>query len=117
MFGGMLAKGRLLGIQFCALLEESEGEPLYVKICREADNLAYQIRDTFKAKGISFMIDSDTNQQFPILTKQQQEALAKDFVFSHWESYSERTDAVRFATSWATKKEDVNALTQAISYL
>ncbi|MCI1209015.1 MAG: beta-eliminating lyase-related protein [Treponema sp.] len=117
MCGGMLAKGRLLGIQFCGLLEKKEGEPLYIEIGRSADRLAYQIRDTFKAKQIPFLIESVTNQQFPVLTKKQQSVLEKDFSFSPWAAVSGDADAVRFATSWATKAESVNLLTQTISHL
>ena len=57
-----------------------------------------------------FLIDSRTNQQFPILTLAQREALSRDFAFSLWQRVDENRDAVRFCTSWATTQEDIDAL-------
>lgn len=108
--GAMLAKGRLLGIQFDALFTDG----LYHKISRHASQLAEKIRSAFETKGIEFLYDSPTNQQFPILTKQQCDFLGKDFAYSDWCRVGEKF-AVRFCTSWATDEKDVDALIKAIN--
>lgn len=111
--GGMLAKGRLLGIQFIALFENN----LYFEISDHADKLACKIRDAFAEKGYSFLYDSRTNQQFPILPNEKMEALAKKYTFSICEQIDGGHTAVRFCTSWATRDEDVEQLLQDICSL
>ena len=113
MNGGMLAKGRLLGIQFETLFTDG----LYMQIAKHANDLAMKIRDAFRAKGFSFLMDSPTNQQFPILTDEQMNQLKGDFLFSVWEKVDETHTAVRFCTSWGTKTENVDKLTAAIEKL
>jgi threonine aldolase len=108
--GGMLAKGRLLGIQFLTLFEDG----LYFELSRHAVSLALRIRDAFAAKGYSFLTDSPSNQQFPILPNHIMESLSEDFRFSVWKSIDDNHTAVRFCTSWATTEESVNALIKAI---
>lgn len=108
--GGMLAKGRLLGIQFLTLFEDG----LYFDLSRHAVSLALRIRDAFAAKEYEFLADSPSNQQFPILPNHIMESLSKDFRFSVWKSIDENHTAVRFCTSWATTEESVNALIKAI---
>ncbi len=108
--GGMLAKGRLLGIQFLALLEKD----LYFTLSRHADQLAMRIRDAFAEAGCDFLIASPTNQQFPILTQAQEAYLSEKFAFSFWCSLPGGREAVRVCTSWATREEDVQALLDAI---
>lgn len=110
--GAMLAKGRLLGLQFDTLFTDG----LYYKVSRNAASLAEKIRAAFLLKGIELYYDSHTNQQFPILTKEQYDALAKEFVFCDWGKKGDRF-AVRFCTSWATKAEDVEKLVTAITEL
>lgn len=105
--GGMLAKGRLLGIQFDALLRDG----IYFEIARKADLLAMRIRDAFKAAGCEFLIDSPTNQQFPIITEEMGEKLtAAGIGFELWQKMGDGKIAVRFCTSWATRDEQVDAL-------
>lgn len=111
--GGMLAKGRLLGIQFTALLEDN----LYYEISKHADKLAYKIKDAFKDKGYSFLFDSQTNQQFPIIPNTQLKVLEKKYAFSLWKHMDKDHSAVRFCTSWATKDEDVEQLLEDIRSL
>jgi len=108
--GAMLAKGRLLGIQFETLFEDG----LYFRISQHAIDMAMLIRDAFRAKGFCFLCESPTNQQFPILTQQQIDALKQDFAFEIWTQTGETTFAVRFCTSWATRREDVDALLNVI---
>ncbi len=107
--GAMLAKGRLLGLQFEVLFTDG----LYHKISRHAVGLAAKIRNAFEAKGIELLYDSPTNQQFPILTKEQLDYFSKDFAYSPWCKVGDKF-AVRFCTSWATDERDVDRLVEAI---
>lgn len=104
--GGMLAKGRLLGVQFDALMEDD----LYEKIAAHADRLADKLRHCLKEFGVPFLVENTTNQLFPVLPDGVLDALAEDFVFSEQERMDETHRAVRFCTSWATKEESVDAL-------
>ena len=114
--GGMLAKGRLLGIQFQELLKGGD-ECLYFSLARHADTQAMRIRRSFEAKGVEMWNNSPTNMQFPLLTKAQQQSRAQEFVFEYWGKYDEQRDIVRFCTSWATRTEAVDALCSAIARL
>ncbi|MDR3266946.1 MAG: low specificity L-threonine aldolase [Tannerella sp.] len=108
--GGMLAKGRLLGIQFETLFKDG----LYFEISKHAIETAMRIRDAFKAKNILFYAESPTNQQFPILTKEQIAVLSQKYAFETWAKIDATCSAVRFCTSWATREEDVVALIEDI---
>lgn len=104
--GALLAKGRLLGIQFDALFT---GE-LYFTISRHAIRMAELLKEGFRERGYLFYLDSPTNQQFIILENQEMERLKKQVRFGFWEKYDEEHTVVRFATSWATKPEAVKKL-------
>lgn len=108
--GGMLAKGRLLGLQFTTLFTDN----LYFAISQQAIDEAMRIKSALQTKGIAFLIDSPTNQQFPIFNKKQLAALSNDFLFSAWQQIDEEHTAVRICTSWATKRENVDKLIAAI---
>jgi threonine aldolase len=73
-----------------------------------------KIRDAFRSKGYAFLVESPTNQQFPILDNETLERLSKDFRFSVWQKVDPEHTAVRFCTSWATKPEAVEALISAL---
>ncbi|HKM03446.1 MAG TPA: low specificity L-threonine aldolase [Lachnospiraceae bacterium] len=111
--GGMLAKGRLLGIQFETLFENG----LYLEISENAVKKALQIRDAFKKKGYTFLYDSFTNQQFPILSNQIIKDLSKKYAFFVWEQIDKDYSAVRFCTSWATTEKQIQSLLEDISKL
>ena len=111
--GAMLAKGRLLGIQFETLFEDG----LYYEISKGAIDKAMQIRDAFAAKGIKFLYDSPTNQQFPILPNDMLAKLNEKYASSYWEDVGPDHTAVRFCTSWATKQENVDELVKDIAAL
>lgn len=111
--GGLLAKGRLLGIQFEVLFEEG----LYFENARHSNVQAMKIKRAFSEKGIPFLIDSQTNQQFPILTAEQDAEFRKSFSYELWESLSDGRMAVRFCTSWATTDEAVAELVKAVKAL
>ncbi|MEA4889981.1 MAG: beta-eliminating lyase-related protein [Clostridiaceae bacterium] len=104
--GGMLAKGRLIGIQFDVLFEND----LYFNICRTAVGHALAIRQAFEQEGISFYGHSMTNQQFPILTDDQLAFFGTKYISEFWGKADENHSIVRFCTSWATKKESVDEL-------
>ena len=111
--GGMLAKGRLLGIQFETLFEDG----LYYEISKHAVDMAMMIREAFAEKGFSFRYYSMTNQQFPILPNEVLSKLSEKYSYSYWEKIDARHSAVRFCTSWATKKENVEMLIKDIKAL
>ena len=115
----MLAKGRLLGEQFLALLdgEDGSGSSLYFTMAKKADEQALRIRAAFEAKGCKVLHDSPTNQQFPILTREQAARLSENFGFSAWQNVDENRRAVRFCTSWATTDERLESLIRAIENL
>lgn len=104
--GAMLAKGRLLGIQFETLFTDD----LYFEIASHAIDMAETLKTGFKERGYSFYIDSPTNQQFIILSDEEIQRLKEKVSFEIWEQVGEGHQVVRFATSWATRKEDVDAL-------
>ena len=104
--GAMLAKGRLLGIQFDALFTDD----LYFHISRHAIGMAMRLKEGLKARNVPFLLDSPTNQQFVILENQQLGELQQQVRFSIWEPVDENHTAVRFATSWATQEEAVDQL-------
>lgn len=111
--GGMLAKGRLLGLQFIALLEDG----LYFEISDHADKLAMKIKAAFEEKGYPFLYESATNQQFPIVPEDRLEVLKKKYAYTLWKKVDEQRSAVRFCTSWATREEDVELLLEDIRSL
>ena len=104
--GGMLAKGRLLGLQFIALLEND----LYFALASHANQMAMRIRDACAEKGIPFLIPSTTNQQFPILLNDILKRIGEKFCFEVWNAVDDRHSAVRFCTSWATEESAVRQL-------
>ena len=111
--GGMLAKGRLLGIQFGTLFTDD----LYFRISQSAVSKAFRIRDAFRDAGFDMLADSPTNQQFPILPDELLPRFAERFGFEFWQKAGEGLSGVRFCTSWATTDEAVDALVDFISSL
>lgn len=108
--GGMLAKGRLLGVQYETLFTQGR----YEAIAKHAVELAWRLRRAFEAQGVKLLFDSPTNQQYPILTAKERAAFEEKYSFSFWQSISEDMAAVRVCTSWATKPEAVDELVSDI---
>lgn len=108
--GGMLAKGRLLGIQFQTLFQDG----LYRKIARHGVELAMKFRRACESKGIELLYDSWTNQQYPILSDVKLQELSQSYAFCYWQRVDETHSAVRVCTSWATRPEDLDALIAAL---
>ncbi len=111
--GAMLAKGWLLGLQFETLFKDG----LYLKMTKDAVSYAMDIRDAFEKKGIKSYIDSPTNQQFVVLTKEQAKKLSRKFIYENEDVLENGDRVVRFCTSWATKKEEAEALIKEIEKL
>lgn len=107
--GGMLAKGRLLGLQFLAMFEKD----LYMEMGRHADGLAMKLKKGLQEKGYQFYIDSISNQQFVIVEDTKLQELEKEFVFNHETRYDSSHTVIRICTSWATKEENVEKLLAA----
>lgn len=108
--GALLAKGRLLGIQFDTLFTDN----LYMRISHNAIDLAMKLQAIFREKAIPFFIESPTNQQFPILTQEQMKRLEGKVSFEIWQRLDDGRTVTRFATSWATKDKNVSALAKLL---
>ena len=104
--GALLAKGRLLGIQFDTLFTDD----LYFKISEHAIRMAAKLKQLFTEKGYRFYLDSPTNQQFIILENEKLQELSAKVDFSIWEKQDEKHTVVRFATSWSTQEADIEYL-------
>ncbi|WP_287449438.1 threonine aldolase family protein [Sellimonas sp.] len=104
--GGMLAKGRLLGVQFDTLFDGD----LYMEMGRHADRLAMKLKNGLKEKGYRFYIDSITNQQFVIVDNEKLQEIEKNFGVNYEKRLDENHMVIRICTSWATKEENVDKL-------
>ena len=104
--GAMLAKGRILGVQFDTLFTDD----LYFKLGKNAIDRAEEMKELFTAKDYTFFMNSPTNQQFIVLENKRMKELAEKVTFGFWEKYDDNHTVVRFATSWATTKEDIENL-------
>ena len=104
--GAMLAKGRLLGVQFGAVLEND----LYRQLGRQAAQSAKLLAEGLAALGVPMLIDSPSNQLFPILSNETIAALAESVSFEHWSNVDDTRSCIRFVTAWHTTQEEVEAL-------
>ncbi|MEC4184434.1 aminotransferase class I/II-fold pyridoxal phosphate-dependent enzyme [Adlercreutzia sp. R21] len=108
--GALLAKGRLLGVQFDALFTDG----LYAEVGRTAMNAAAKLRRVLRDAGCEFFRESPTNQQFIVLENAQAEALAERIRFSTWEKLGDGRTVIRLVTSWSTTPDDLAALEEAL---
>ena len=104
--GGMLAKGRLLGLQFEELMKDG----LYFELAQHAVALALKLKNALKEMGAAFLVDSPSNQQFVILPDSVLEKLSEKYSYCYQQRMDENNSAVRLCTSWATKEEHVDQL-------
>lgn len=111
--GALLAKGRVLGLQFDTLFTDG----LYFRVSRHAIDMAQALRKVFAKHGLSLGIDSPTNQQFVILSKEQKQRLAEEIAFEIWEPLPNDHLLCRFVTCWATTEADIVALDEALAHL
>ena len=103
--GAMMAKGRLIGIQFYELFKDN----LYFEIGKKTVDLAIYTKEALMKKGVKFYIESFTNQQFIVLNKEKYDEVSKKFELSYWGE--DKGDIIcRFCTSWATTKEMMDQL-------
>ncbi|EHI74811.1 threonine aldolase [Streptococcus criceti] len=108
--GALLAKGRILGIQFDQFFTDN----LYEEIGKGALRLAEQLKGILKDKGYSFFYESPTNQQFVIVENGQLEILGEKLAYSSWEKYDDNHTVIRLATSWSTTQEDIDQLKEIL---
>lgn len=108
--GALLAKGRLLGVQFDALFTDD----LYLRISKNAVETAQKLQTALEEKGYRLYLKSPTNQIFVILENEKMEQLKESVRFSFWEKYDENHTVVRFAASWATAMDDVEKLIEIL---
>lgn len=108
--GALLAKGRLIGIQFLELFRDN----LYFDLAAHANSMAGMIKGALNNEGFKFLTHSPSNQIFPILPNKVIEELEKKYSFYVWEKIDENNSAIRLVTSWATKKEAVEAFIKDI---
>ena len=111
--GAMLAKGRLLGVQFEAMFTDD----LYLECGRNAIAAARRIRAALMEAGLPLAFDSPTNQLFVTLTRAQSAALEREFTLGHWDATGGETDTLRICTSWATTNAQTDALIAAVRAL
>lgn len=111
--GALLAKGRVLGLQFDTLFTDG----LYFRVSRHAIDMAQALRKVFAKHGLSLGIDSPTNQQFVILSKEQKQRLAEEIAFEIWEPLPNDHLLCRFVTCWAITEADIAALDEALAHI
>ena len=109
--GALLAKGRLLGLQFDTLFTDG----LYERLGVPAQKGAERIRQILTEKGYTLCFDSPTNQSFCIMEDCKLPRLAEQVAYGFWEKYDETHTIIRFATSWATRMEDVEKLGEILA--
>jgi len=107
---GILAKGRLLGVQFEALFTDG----LYFALAGHSNSLAKKLRDGIAAKGYGFLTNSPTTQIFPIIPLKTVEKLEEKFLFYRWKPIGEKDVCIRLVTSWGTKEEDIESFLKEI---
>ena len=108
--GAVIAKGRLLGLQFAELFRDG----LYFEIGKKADEYAQQIQSALEEAGYKIYIRSQTNQVFFVIPDEKLESLSKKVMYGYMEKYDEKNSVIRFCTSWATTQKDVDALLKII---
>lgn len=111
--GALLAKGRMLGLQFDTLFTDN----LYGRISHHAITMAMRMKALFRKYGVELAIDSPTNLQFVVLTPEQQQRLMKQVTFEEWEQRADGKVVCRFVTSWSTTDDDLAQLERALANL
>lgn len=104
--GAVLAKGRLLGVQFDCLFSDG----LYEQMGQQGTAMALRLQEGLRAKGYQLLIDSPTNQQFIIVANEQLTALSEKVAYGYWEAVDNEHTAIRLCTAWCTEESDVDAL-------
>lgn len=111
--GGLLAKGRVLGIQFYELFKDN----LYFELAAHANNTAKELYENISLMGFKFLTESPSNQLFPIISNKILEKLQKNYSFFIWEKIDDEYSAIRLVTSWATKEEKITEFINELKLL
>lgn len=111
--GAMLAKGRLLGIQFLELMKDN----LYFELAQKSNQQAMKLKSALENKDFEFLSETFTNQIFPILKNNQIKKLSQKFDFYVWKKMSEQKSAIRLITSWATSDHLVEEFVKEVKVL
>lgn len=111
--GAMLAKGRLLGLQFMTMFEDN----LYLEMGKHGMAMAKKLAEGFKEAKVEFFTKPITNQLFVVLENEKIEKLREKFIFETWEEVNEKQTAVRFCTSWGTKAENIEIFLEELRKL
>mgnify|MGYP002626262194 CR=1 FL=1 len=114
--GGLLAKGRLIGVQFEALLEGGS-DSIFFQMAAHANHLAEKLKDGMSALNIVFYSDSQTNQIFPVLPAGVVRELKKEFAFYEWAPEQDGMIPIRLVTAWGTEESDVDAFLERVGTL
>ncbi len=109
--GAMLAKGRILAIQFLELFKDD----LYFSLAKHANFMSMKMADAIRENGFSFLTNSTTNQLFPILPNELIAELSEKYLFYVWKKTNEKLSAIRLITSWATNESEVNEFIKDIN--
>lgn len=109
--GAMLAKGRILAIQFLELFKDD----LYFSLAKHANSMSMKMADAIRENGFTFLTNSTTNQLFPILPNEFIDELSKKYLFYVWKKIDEKYSAIRLITSWATNESEVNEFIKDIN--
>ncbi|MGL5576818.1 MAG: hypothetical protein ACRDCW_14865 [Sarcina sp.] len=102
--GALLAKGRLLGIQFKELFTDN----LFLELGKNANDRAMQLNRGLKELGVEFLTDSPTNQIFPIISNEVLAELKEYYDYTFWSKVDEKRSCIRLCTSWATREDKVS---------
>lgn len=108
--GALVAKGRLLGVQFDALFTDD----LYFEIGAHAINMAHKLKTILQEADCTFYLESPTNQQFVVMENEQLKEFGKEVAYSFWEKFDESHTVIRLATGWSTKEEDLEMLREVL---
>ena len=111
--GALLAKGRLLGLQFGAMFRDG----LYERLGQHAVQLATRLREIFRTAGYEIVIESLTNQQFVRLPNSVIDTLRQSASFDYWGPRGKEQSIVRFVTSWATTEQEIDELERLVKML
>lgn len=111
--GALLAKGRLIGLQFYELFKDG----LYFELAKHANSMAAMLSSEFEKLGYTFLTESTSNQIFPILPNYIIDKLNEMYVFYKWSSIDDENSSIRLVTSWATKEEAVNSFIEDLRRL
>ena len=111
--GALLAKGRLLGMQFDTLFTDD----LYFRLGEHGVHMAERMKTILREHGLPFFLETPTNQQFILMADHQLVPFSKQVTYSYWEKADADHTVIRLATSWATTDDELEALREALGVI